>query len=671
MKQNNANTADLPRRRKKTPWTMIVCLILLAVMILDSLPGGEGGSALQVEQQVLSGKPEAATLSAVLSGAGTIFAEDTREITIPSQVEVLSYHVRNGDLVNPGDVLATVDKVTAAGALETLSQALKALDADLEAARQETADTRITASAAGRVKKIFAREGESVADTVAREGALMLLSLDGRMAVTFSMEAPPPAGEGVSVILSDGTVEEGKIASVRETKVTVTLSDETAPYGDTVTVTDVSGSPLGTGTLEIHSQLKVTGYYGTVSSVSVKENSRVSAGTTLLTLKDTGHTADYRLLLARRGELEGEMARLSRLAVLGQVLAEGEGIVTGVPETATIEPLSSTGGYRAVLLSEIPPEEPPREEPPGEEPEAPSVGNGTYAAKLVSASEETLYLWVCPEEAALDADLSALEKKMTCFGAFPHSGISEIPLLSGMEMNTVELFELRTDDLLLVTILDGTVAAVHLAQRISAPSAGGDLGALGGLAGMFGTFGGTAQETPPAYETYDAEGKTLLSLSDRETALVTIEIDELDILRLMPGMEAQVTLDAMKGTSFLGTIRSIATQGTSSGGNAKFSVTVALPRQGNMLEGMNASVVIVTGTSEAAVTVPAAALVEENGKTWVYTAYDEKKDALGGLVEVKTGLSDGNRVEILSGLTEADTFYYRYAERLTYEYASM
>lgn len=53
---------------------------------------------------------------------------------------------------------------------------------------------------------------------------------------------------------------------------------------------------------------------------------------------------------------------------------------------------------------------------------------------------------------------------------------------------------------------------------------------------------------------------------------------------------------------------------------------------------------------------------------YVYTAYDEREDSLSGLVEVETGVSDGEVVEILSGLSLGDSFYYRYADTVTYSF---
>ena len=149
---------------------------------------------------------------------------------------------------------------------------------------------------------------------------------------------------------------------------------------------------------------------------------------------------------------------------------------------------------------------------------------------------------------------------------------------------------------------------------------------------------------------------------------VQIQVDELDVLTLQTGMTADITLDALSGSRFTGTITAINPYGENSGGNTKYTVTVTLPRAENMLPGMNASVKITTAVSAEVPTIPAEAIVFDAGKSWLYTGYDEKTDTLTNPVEIRTGLSDGSLVELLSGLPEGSRFYYRYADSIEYSF---
>lgn len=726
--------------------TLCVALaVILTVLIIASVTAKSApGSSAAVHQEVLSGTAEAAEIETILSGAGTLEADELTAVTVPQQVTVLKYHVRNGETVAAGDPLVSVDKTSAAAAMLELNTVLTDLDVDLEAERQLTNSAYIYSTAAGRVKKIYAATGDTVTDVLYENGALMLLSLDGTMKVSFESDMKLAVGDAVTVSYSGGS-EAGRIASIREGKVTVTLSDETAVYGAQTEILDESGAQIGAGEIEINSEMKVIGYYGTVDSVNVALNSKVSVGTGLITLRDTGYTADYQMLMLRRSELEEQMQKLSKLAQTGMIYAENDGIVSGVPDSAEIELLANTEsasanllaasntGWKLVLLSAVtpidadapadtmpqdetlltsndtppantdpvestpttettPPTEPtpPAEtDPPIETPPPTETAlTGTYAASLVSAGADKIYVWLAPSAVSGDAgtlDLTQLKDQMTQFGEYSFTSLDgDILLTENGETKTVKLADLKENDLLLLIFADGVVTGIVRAQRSSSAGQGGQgqmpgggeggMGnagggmSSGGAGGGMGTGGMIQQES---YEQYVVDETELLYVSDQQEIALTISVDELDILSLSSGLDAQVTLDAMKGQSFSGTIARIGHESSTGDGNTKYSVTVTLPREAAMLDGMNASVKIVTATSNAAVAIPVAALVEDDGRTYVYTTYDARDDELGVLVEVETGVSDGDLVEILSGLSLGDTFYYRYADTVTYSFLTI
>lgn len=97
-------------------------------------------------------------------------------------------------------------------------------------------------------------------------------------------------------------------------------------------------------------------------------------------------------------------------------------------------------------------------------------------------------------------------------------------------------------------------------------------------------------------------------------------------------------------------------------------MTVELERSEQMLGGMNASVRIMVATQEDLVLLPAAAIFQEGKRSYVYTGYDKNRDELTDPVEVITGLSDGENVQILQGLEAGVECYYRYAEKLSYAF---
>ena len=127
---------------------------------------------------------------------------------------------------------------------------------------------------------------------------------------------------------------------------------------------------------------------------------------------------------------------------------------------------------------------------------------------------------------------------------------------------------------------------------------------------------------------------------------------------------AEITVDALPGQSFRGVVTEIGGVGANSGGSSKYDVELTLDRSPDMLEGMNTSVVVYKD-SITGLLIPAAALNNIGSRTFVYTACDAKTKQLSAPVDVITGSSDGNLVEIVSGLTEGQTVWYAYYDSLS------
>lgn len=706
-------------------WVTLLCVILAIALIVASLPSGIS-AVTKVNSKVLSAVPEENTISTVLSGGGTLSPQEGTAQSLPQALELETYYVKNGQTVSEGDPIAQVDLVAVKTAISELQEVIDTLDAAIASESSKTNDSVIRSGTAGRVKKIYAREGTAAADTVYESGALLLLSLDGLMAV--DLEARAEVGQRVTVTLSDGTALEGTVESVSDGTATVTLSDETAPLDDSVTVTTKDGETLGTGNLYIHSRLRVAGAYGTVSQISVKENQQVSAGSALLTLKDTGHTAEYARLLNRRTELEDQMESLVKLSKDGILHADCGGIVSGVdteisytdPAVLTQTRSQASPGYTALGGIRTENTDTPQAQPSGEdqsqnpdgnqnpgtgsgqnpgEGENPQPGTGgsgtdetetatyilgqvtdasrlsegvlTYAVqKTIRAEELATQSFADMLDPTVPVETQELTyTKQTVLlstgGAWIESGFEQISEGDAILIGVGIIVYQKTG-----TSVPGGMPSIDPSQfpGISTGIAGSG-SALSGMASMAGGMSGygTAAKTA-AYDSYDTTKKDAAVITADEEMTVQIQVDELDIRTLETGMEATVTLDALPGSSFTGAITAINPYGENSGGNTKYTVTVTLPRDGKMLSGMNASVKITTGVSGTVPTVPAAAVVFDAGKSWLYTGYNEKTDTLTDPVEIQTGLSDGSLVELLSGLSEGSSFYYRYADSIEYSF---
>ena len=223
------------------------------------------------------------------------------------------------------------------------------------------------------------------------------------------------------------------------------------------------------------------------------------------------------------------------------------------------------------------------------------------------------------------------------------------------------------DTLLSVTVTkDGESHSLGLVKISSGSQMPGfDLSGLMGMMGGFsmGGYGGTGSGS--STQLYSLDGDVLLTVTPLDTMTVTIAVDEKDIASVKTGMTAQLTMNALPDETFEGQVTRVAQTGSGNGGSSKFDVEITLSRESDMLPGMSTTAQLTLYEKMDVLTLPVAALRDEGGKTLVYTGKDKKTGEPANPVEVTTGLSDGENVEILSGIDSGTTVYYSYYDTVT------
>ena len=152
-----------------------------------------------------------------------------------------------------------------------------------------------------------------------------------------------------------------------------------------------------------------------------------------------------------------------------------------------------------------------------------------------------------------------------------------------------------------------------------------------------------------------SEEETLVAaISPDQYMSVTITVDEGDILSLEVGQQGAVTVSSVSEDAFSGTVTEI----DRTGATGAYTAVILLEKQSGMLPGMTASVdVRIQGVDDALI-IPVEALNRTANGAYVYTSYDEETQTYGSRMDVVTGLSNNNYVQIKSGLKVGDTVYY-------------
>lgn len=326
MKQDRRSTKLSAAQKKKLIIIIAAAVVLItaAVVILRKSVSEKYGK--KDDTEILSAEVTRGSISTSVSGSGQLSDDDVETLDIPDGVELEEIKAVRGSKVEAGDLLATVDLNTVMLAMSTVSDELDTLDDEINSAVSDSVSSYISSSVSGRVKKIYAAAGDSVNDVMYEHGALMLVSLDGYMAVDIDTAALS-VGDSMTVSTSDGTEYTGTVGAVLDGTATVLITDNGPAYGDTVSVKSASGADLGSGELYIHDGLKIVGYAGTVSYLSVSEGSSIYSGSTLLGLTDTDYTANYETLLSERSDKEAVLNRLIKIYKEGALYSDISGTV--------------------------------------------------------------------------------------------------------------------------------------------------------------------------------------------------------------------------------------------------------------------------------------------------------------------------------------------------------
>ncbi len=169
-------------------------------------------------------------------------------------------------------------------------------------------------------------------------------------------------------------------------------------------------------------------------------------------------------------------------------------------------------------------------------------------------------------------------------------------------------------------------------------------------------------------------GKTLGTIMDLTHLQLIVAVDELDISKISLGQKVDITFADVPSKKYTGVVAGIPDSGTATNNVTTYNVAVTIDDSTGLKLGMNANASINVQSKDNALIVPSNAIQTRNGKKYVLepstssssgstvrnTSGSSKYGSGSGSssksqtkqVEVQTGLSNQNQIEITSGISE-------------------
>lgn len=153
----------------------------------------------------------------------------------------------------------------------------------------------------------------------------------------------------------------------------------------------------------------------------------------------------------------------------------------------------------------------------------------------------------------------------------------------------------------------------------------------------------------------------LLTIADFSKIKVVIPVDELDVVKIKPGLSANITFDSLGNRVINGIVEKVSNVGTVKNDVTTYDVTIIADNVNGIKSGMNANVEIIIDKKENVLLIPQMAIRNINGRYFVNVPGDNSDKDIkngqnkGNMKEIKIGISNNNFVEVLEGLHEGDT----------------
>ena len=585
----------------------------------------KGADKSESQETVQSAEAGKGSISTTVVGTGTLENGTATDVVVPTGVKVKEVLVSSGDTVTEGQVLATLDEASIASELLEVKENIETVEDEIDALSDEADEEGTTEYLEAKVLN------GQLSDLTEAETALE--SLLESQAITATC-----AGTISSVNVQADTEVTKSSESSASSSATGNSNTNTVASADTTAATasaDGASSVIKT----------------TAASSGKNTSSGMAAGLTYLTA-DTSTSVD-----ANTGEndsieyLSENGAEAESIITISECSVEVEAPVTGAaPQTAIAETDQYTGtiswnlstdkfqsgtSYTADIRLTA------KEGYEFSDSILPVVKGADVTSQVVESDAGESILQI---KAKFSKTASSEGTSGSAAAGAASDGVSAITGSTGSQSGTSG------------SSASGSASGTSGSGNSGSASSGSvNSGSASAASSGSDSSGTTGTSDYSLYET------AAFSIASATEASVSINVDELDILSVKEGQTATVTLDALDGQEFEGTITEVSNEASSGNSSAKYPVTITFEKTEDMLLGMSASATIHVNEAEDAVLIPVDALQEKGNSTFVYTKKDSDGN-LSGEVEVETGISNGSQVEITSGLEEGDTVYYLKAE---------
>ena len=194
---SNAELLEMQRKKRKRRRNRILLIVLAVVLVIVGgivflikyAMGRVQESMNKIQNMAEEATVERDTIGSTVEGSSNIESVDVKYVDVLKSLSIKDIIVKEGDSVNEGDLIATFTNASINSEISKIQSQIDSIDKQIKKSKEKKASTKIKTSLDGRVKVINVEKDSLIDSVMYDKGNLMVISLDGHLAVDVESES--------------------------------------------------------------------------------------------------------------------------------------------------------------------------------------------------------------------------------------------------------------------------------------------------------------------------------------------------------------------------------------------------------------------------------------------------------------------------------------------------
>lgn len=311
------NTSVTKGKKKKK---IIIACVLTAVIIAGAAFGSAKFFGKDEAKAIQTAAAAIGNVSNVIEGSGTIAAINQYEVTALVSGEILADYFEEGQMLNEGDLMYTIDSTEMENSIKKAQQSLEKSQLTYQESQETLANLNVYSDVSGVITELYVKKGDQiqsngkVAEIINTDYMLLKIQFISSEAqqlyvgqkATVNLESSFTALEGEVTAIATGTLINEDGVPVSNVEIKVPNPGAVMP-GERATAVIGSFACNAPGTFEYYeTETVLAKTSGEVISLNYREGDKITAGSKLLTLESDSATKN-----ARQNQLSVQDAQVS------------------------------------------------------------------------------------------------------------------------------------------------------------------------------------------------------------------------------------------------------------------------------------------------------------------------------------------------------------------------